>query len=658
MQNRTCVIDSPNYDCIYTGWSQWTSCTETCGAGSQLRSREILRDGSGTGARCNSLYQSQPCSLNPCYTNPCSANPCRLGRDSVTDVIGDSFTCVEDANAYEGRNCTDIDACLYFACQAGSYCVDMPFPAINNTNGRTCVACDGITGFQNVSNYDSTKSGTGCYPMTAPCAIGYQESVHPSITQDRFCQVCLAGTTDDDRNPVTPCAFCAAGQYCPEGSFDPPSSHQCPSGTVSSDSNPAHPCSVCNLPGHYMPPGSYGDCSTFVCPAGTSDDDSSPSTPCVSCIPGEYTPAGSVGACSLFVCGANTTDADFSAATACVTCTSGTYVPAGSVGTCSSLQCAAGSTDDDFNPSTTCVSCSVGHYVPSGSSGSCTQFSCFPSTTDSDSNSATPCITCLPGTYVPAMSTGICSAYLCPPGTFDDDLNPSTPCHSCPTQTFQPLYGQISCNNMTICQVGQQQALAPTSTSDRACTYCLLDQTAGTWQNQSSQLSCYAATVCNLTTQFASTQATISTDRVCTYLCSANGTGTCSSGIANCSSPTSANCAYYNRLSCGSQVNVCGACLSDFVGPPSANAPCNFSYPIPIVAISGSGFVTSLSPNITFGYLQNQLPGSSGAITVSYALGSYTLNFASAVPVIESVEVSLVMPNHIDITITLTLCSF
>ena len=245
----------------------------------------------------------------------------------------------------------------------------------------------------------------------------------------------------------------------------------------------------------------------------------------------------------------------------------------------------------------------------------------------------------MPGAYVPAQSVGPCSAFLCPRGTVDDDLNPATPCHTCPSQTFQPLSGQVLCNNMTICQIGQKEAVAPTPSSDRTCSNCVLDQIAGTWQNQSSQTSCFSATICNSTTQYASIQATISTDRVCAYLCSANGTGTCSGGIANCSSPTSANCAYYNRLNCGSQANICGACLTDYVGPPSANAPCNFSYPIPVVAISGAGFLTSLISNVTFGYLQNQLPGSSGTITASYATSSNTISYSSAVPVISSVEV-------------------
>ena len=105
MQNQTCILTT-SADCLYTSWGAWSSCTESCDTGSQLRTREITRQSQGSGIPCGALYQTQACGTTPCNVDPCIANPCRLGLDNVTDTIGLAFTCAYDPTALDNRTCS------------------------------------------------------------------------------------------------------------------------------------------------------------------------------------------------------------------------------------------------------------------------------------------------------------------------------------------------------------------------------------------------------------------------------------------------------------------------------------------------------------------------------------------------------------------------
>lgn len=50
-------------ECVYSDWTNWTSCTVTCGAGTQTRARNII-----AGFCTGSLLETDVCQMEPC---PC-----------------------------------------------------------------------------------------------------------------------------------------------------------------------------------------------------------------------------------------------------------------------------------------------------------------------------------------------------------------------------------------------------------------------------------------------------------------------------------------------------------------------------------------------------------------------------------------------------------
>eukprot|EP00747_Dinoflagellata_sp_TGD_P219496 gnl/TRDRNA2_/TRDRNA2_91604_c0_seq6.p1 gnl/TRDRNA2_/TRDRNA2_91604_c0~~gnl/TRDRNA2_/TRDRNA2_91604_c0_seq6.p1 ORF type:complete len:445 (-),score=72.64 gnl/TRDRNA2_/TRDRNA2_91604_c0_seq6:313-1482(-) len=57
-------------DCEVSGWSGWSSCSMSCGGGQRVRSREILKNGTSTGAPCKPLLDMQSCNMMPCPDPP------------------------------------------------------------------------------------------------------------------------------------------------------------------------------------------------------------------------------------------------------------------------------------------------------------------------------------------------------------------------------------------------------------------------------------------------------------------------------------------------------------------------------------------------------------------------------------------------------------
>ena len=68
-------VDNINYkqDCVVNPWGYWDSCSETCGGGTQTRSRTVETPASGGGAACPVLKENQSCNTAPCVT--CKTGP-------------------------------------------------------------------------------------------------------------------------------------------------------------------------------------------------------------------------------------------------------------------------------------------------------------------------------------------------------------------------------------------------------------------------------------------------------------------------------------------------------------------------------------------------------------------------------------------------------
>lgn len=214
--------------------------------------------------------------LTPCVN-------CTAGTYSTGDNVGPCTTCDSGAYALEGsENCTwclpgttDDDG------DPSTPCTDCPLGtrSIHCCRIGPCQACDAGT-------YAAAGSPT--------------------------CTKCLPGTTDDDFNASTPCVDCSAGYHntetglvgecpvCSGGTYAAPGSENCTAclpGTSDDDRDPSTPCVDCP-PGHYNPnPRLFDECpfcdigqyasagsvNCTNCLAGTTDDDHDPSTPCVKC---------------------------------------------------------------------------------------------------------------------------------------------------------------------------------------------------------------------------------------------------------------------------------------------------------------------------------------------------------------------------------------
>eukprot|EP00727_Mastigamoeba_balamuthi_P013701 m51a1_g8954 putative serine threonine kinase (1680) ;mRNA; r:1026291-1032121 len=152
-----------------------------------------------------------------------------------------------------------------------------------------------------------------CPPAGLYMAVGSQSTQCEAY-------MCAGGTFDDDSDPATACASCAAGQFTYKGYAQ--SCVDCARGTTDDDSDPSTQCVACGS-GTYFPPKApgvlyHGQCSAFACAAGTTDNDSDLTTPCIACSTGLYVPAGSHGPCSQFECATGFVDHDHSPATPCI----------------------------------------------------------------------------------------------------------------------------------------------------------------------------------------------------------------------------------------------------------------------------------------------------------------------------------------------------
>jgi len=65
-QTQACNTQLCPVDCVVNSWSAWSSCTATCGGGQQTRSRTVKVQAANGGNACPSLDESQECNKHAC----------------------------------------------------------------------------------------------------------------------------------------------------------------------------------------------------------------------------------------------------------------------------------------------------------------------------------------------------------------------------------------------------------------------------------------------------------------------------------------------------------------------------------------------------------------------------------------------------------------
>merc|ERR1719443_2225227 len=65
-ETRPCNTEACPEDCETTPWTDYTPCSAACGAGTQMRFRDIISRAANGGAACGDLMETQPCEGPPC----------------------------------------------------------------------------------------------------------------------------------------------------------------------------------------------------------------------------------------------------------------------------------------------------------------------------------------------------------------------------------------------------------------------------------------------------------------------------------------------------------------------------------------------------------------------------------------------------------------
>ena len=118
-QTRGCTGPPCPVDCVMGEWGSWSECSETCGSGTQDRTRTIVTQAANDGTACPSnLTQTQTCNTQPCPVDcvmsgwgswsECSAT-CGTGtqdrtRTIVTQAANDGTACPSDNT--QTQSCT------------------------------------------------------------------------------------------------------------------------------------------------------------------------------------------------------------------------------------------------------------------------------------------------------------------------------------------------------------------------------------------------------------------------------------------------------------------------------------------------------------------------------------------------------------------------
>lgn len=66
-ETKPCYVNKCPQDCVFVTWSEWTSCSQTCGTGTKTRTRSVGREAEFGGKPCiGKTTEKEPCSINNC----------------------------------------------------------------------------------------------------------------------------------------------------------------------------------------------------------------------------------------------------------------------------------------------------------------------------------------------------------------------------------------------------------------------------------------------------------------------------------------------------------------------------------------------------------------------------------------------------------------
>lgn len=248
-EERPCDAGVCPCDCLVGSWSEWTPCTEQCGAagGTTMRFRNVTRAAIGHGAACPPLNQTRTCNAVPCDEacevsgfgewGACSAQ-CGGGVQTRTRTVtkpgSGSSPAARCPALHETRTCNTG------ACPAPSDCIASGWSAWsacsapcggglthrtraitrNNSNGDACLLQTLQTqpcGTEPCSQSCETGAWTEWSECTSTCGGGIQKRTRP-VAENAVNGGEACGATDEFRE----CNAHSCGNYTKCAIVDPP----------------------------------------------------------------------------------------------------------------------------------------------------------------------------------------------------------------------------------------------------------------------------------------------------------------------------------------------------------------------------------------------------------------------------------------------------
>jgi len=92
-------------DCVMGGWSDWSSCSQTCGDGIAARSREVVEQPLNDGLACPDLRETRSCNIEPCTV----VILVRKQTGNPSDYFDKTFQQYQDGFSSEGESWIGLD---------------------------------------------------------------------------------------------------------------------------------------------------------------------------------------------------------------------------------------------------------------------------------------------------------------------------------------------------------------------------------------------------------------------------------------------------------------------------------------------------------------------------------------------------------------------
>lgn len=183
-ETRACNEQACPIDCVLSDWSGFGTCSVTCGGGTKIRTRSIITASEHGGAACGVLEEAVTCNVEPCPIDCVASEWSDWATCSVTCGGGTQARTrsVVTSAAHGGVSCGDLEetrACNGHACPIDCVVSDW-------ADASSCsVACGGGTAVRTRTVVTpSANGGVACPPLAEEVACNEQPCPSDCVVSD------------------------------------------------------------------------------------------------------------------------------------------------------------------------------------------------------------------------------------------------------------------------------------------------------------------------------------------------------------------------------------------------------------------------------------------------------------------------------------------